>query len=129
MSKTDKDDLFLESFFEAARDDRPEASDALMARVFADAEAELAATRAPKVPARPKPRVWAMLRAAIGGWPAMASMATATVAGVWIGAAAPDQLATVTGGLLGATTAETSYELEDMLSGYAAFAAYEETAP
>lgn len=134
MSKTDKhetglNDIELEQFFAAGRSEQVEPSEALMARVLADAEAETHTRHAAKPRHRATPRagVFASLRAALGGWPVMASMATATAAGIWIGAAAPDRLSTVTGGLIGSATS-AQYELDELLPGYGAMAAYEEVA-
>jgi hypothetical protein len=79
----------LAPWFEAARADGPEPSDALMARVLADAEA-----LQPR-PADP-PRgggAWAEVWRLLGGWPAAAGLAAAGVAGLWIGAAPPEVLA------------------------------------
>jgi hypothetical protein len=79
----------LEAWFEAARGEGPEPSDALMARVLADAEA-----LQPR--SAPPPRsdgAWAEVWRLLGGWPAAAGLAAAGVAGLWIGAAPPEVLA------------------------------------
>lgn len=120
----------LETFFAAARAETAQPSDALMARILADAEAEIGLPRV-GAPAAARPEAaragfWATLGAAIGGWPALAGMATATVAGIWLGVAAPDRLATLSGGLIG--TPSEGYELEDLLSGYTTYASIEEAA-
>lgn len=129
MAKTDRtmlSDAELEAFFAAGRARAPEPGPDLMARIVADAEAEIAA-RAP-APLRSGPRTvrarWAALLSGIGGWPALASMATAAVAGVWLGFASPDRIDTFAGGLLlpAGDTAQTAYELEDLLPGYDGFA-------
>lgn len=132
MAKTDRDmmndagrvDDALESFFAAARDEVPQPSDGLMARIMVDAEMELAAHAAPAAAPRRAPRlgVWAAITAAFGGWPALAGMATATVAGVWLGFASPDDLNTLSGGVLLPASDTATYELEDMLPGYGALA-------
>ncbi|MCB1358498.1 MAG: dihydroorotate dehydrogenase [Maritimibacter sp.] len=133
MSKTDKtmlDDAGLEAFFAAGRTHAPEPGADLMARILADAGAEIDARDATLAAARRRrrPGLWAGLVAAIGGWPALASMATAAVAGVWLGFASPAMLSSVTGGLLpttgtgSETGSETAYELEDLLPGYDGFA-------
>lgn len=126
MSKTEHpmtDDPGLEAFFAAARRERAEPSAALMARILADAETEIAA-RGPAVrqPERTRRRggLIAAVVAAIGGWPAVAGMVTATVAGAWFGFAAPDRINTLAGGLLlteGAAATATSYEIEDIVPG------------
>ena len=81
----------LKSYFDAGKAARPEPGDALMARIMADADrvqAERAAMPAPVRPQRRRGRL-AWLAAALGGWPAMAGLAAATVAGLWIGVSAP----------------------------------------
>lgn len=85
MTMTDDDDT-LEAMFGAAREARPEPSETLVARITADAARERAA-RAPGS-ARHPPKGW---REALGfgGWPAVIGLATAGVAGVWIGVADP----------------------------------------
>lgn len=129
MSKTEQpmiDDAELEAFFVAARDEVPKPSDALMARIMADADGEIA-TRAAAT-ARPvrraRPGLIASVIGALGGWPAVAGMVTATLAGVWFGFAAPEEVNTLAGGLLwtdstGATAA--SYDLEDFVPGGTGF--------
>ena len=131
MAKTEhtplRDDA-LEEMFRAARAEAPEPSDSLMARIMADAEAEIAARAEAAHPVRtPRPGLWAALVAAIGGWPALASMATAAVAGVWLGFGATEGVDALAGGILiGDTgTATVSYEFEDLLPGYEGFAALE----
>lgn len=128
MAKTDHamlSDDELEGLFRASRADAPDPSEAVMARILADAEAELAA-RAPTPAARPRaprPGVWAALIGGIGGWPALAGMVTAAVAGVWLGFASPDQINTLAGGLLlpGTATVETGDVFDDLLPGYSGF--------
>ncbi|MBE0452516.1 MAG: hypothetical protein IBX58_02420 [Roseovarius sp.] len=72
----------LELFFEAARAHPPEPSAALMAAVLRAAETGQPAPRREPLLAR--------LRDAFGGWPALAGLATAAAAGVWIGTALPE---------------------------------------
>ncbi|MEM6589092.1 MAG: dihydroorotate dehydrogenase [Pseudomonadota bacterium] len=77
----------LETDFAALKAQASPPGDDLMARVMADAAAEQAAFMAPPVAARPPARVRFM--ELIGGWPSMAGLATAGIAGVWIGMAQP----------------------------------------
>lgn len=119
MSRTDKtalSDTALEEIFAAGRAATPAPSEALMARILTDAEGEIA-RHAVASDAEPTRRgLFAGVIAALGGWPAVAGMVTATIAGVWIGFASPEQLNTLAGGvLLPAGDAALSYELEDML--------------
>lgn len=103
--KTPLDDDGLERFFDAARRDAPDPSDALMARVLADA----LAAQPPAAPRPlPRPGVWAslraaltQLRAALGGWPALGGLATAGLMGLAIGIAAPASMADLATALLG----------------------------
>ncbi|RYH11631.1 hypothetical protein [Tropicimonas sp. IMCC6043] len=76
----------LDACFEALRAAREEPSPELLARVLADGYAEQDA-RTAVAPAAPAPRRgWLRnLIDMIGGWPALAGLATATLAGVWIG--------------------------------------------
>ena len=83
MTDHDLDDLF-----DAARDAGPVPSDALTARVLADADAVMAARVV--VPVRPaRLGLWATLAGIFGGSGAVAGMLTATIAGFYIGFAQP----------------------------------------
>ena len=105
MTMTERDPL--DDFFEAGRADRAAPDPALMARILADAEAVAAARAAPGP--RREGRLSAVLRG-IGGWPALAGLATATAAGVWIGIAMPDVTSPFVAG--------AGYDLNDLLPGY-----------
>ncbi|MCK0138411.1 hypothetical protein [Aliiroseovarius sp. F47248L] len=135
MAKTDKnmlDDRELEALFDAARFDSASPSDRLMAAILDDAAAEQVgrdgsqhtSTNIPleQIHGRRRARgFWADLRASMGGWPALAGMATATVAGVWIGFSSPTQLEAMSGGLVlsgNYSATEQSYVLEDLTPSY-----------
>lgn len=127
MSKTEHpilDDTALEALFEVARAEAPVPSDALLARIMADAETASPARPTP-APVRRGRGLIASVIGALGGWPALAGMATATVASVWVGFAAPDQLNTLAGGILLSddSTFATSYDLEDIVPGDTGFSA------
>ncbi|HHS94495.1 MAG TPA: dihydroorotate dehydrogenase [Rhodobacterales bacterium] len=126
MSKTDHDQLDggaeLEVFFAAARAEAPAIGPNLAARIMADAQAELAARAAGAQSSlgqgRRRGGFVEALRAAFGGWPALAGMVTATLASVWFGFAAPDQVNTLAGGLLWSDTASSAtsgYTLDDLV--------------
>ena len=83
MKMTDPEDKNLARYFEAARRGSPKPSPALMARIAADAHAVARDLRPPRL------SVAEILRAALGGWPGLAGLATAGLAGLWIGAASP----------------------------------------
>ncbi len=94
MMMTNPPDDMLDDLFAQARQLAPVPGAALTARVLADA--------ARPVPvARPQPSVWAQLGAMLGGWPALGGLATATIAGIWIGIASPSVVADYAAALLG----------------------------
>ena len=95
----------LDAFFAAGRrtSDLPAP---LMQRILADAATEIAGGPAEVVAVRRSS--WRGILAAIGGWPAMAGMATATVAGLWLGFAGPSSLGDV-------LTFGTNYTLSDFM--------------
>ncbi len=127
MSKADNDmlsDAMLDDLFRAARAEAPAPSADLLARIMGDADAELAA-RPTVLPVRAAPGLKTRLRSfldGLGGWPAVAGMVTATVVGVSMGFVSPDQVNTLSGGLLlqSDTSSTSSYDLEDILPGYSA---------
>lgn len=74
----------LEAAFDAARSSQPAPSADLMARVLADAQAVQAEQR--MAPSARAPRgVLQQFLEAMGGWPAVAGLSAAGVAGVWLG--------------------------------------------
>ncbi|MEQ8922893.1 MAG: hypothetical protein RLN94_13605 [Roseovarius sp.] len=81
----------LTAYFDAGKAARPEPGDALMARIMADADrVQAERAKAPAAVSAPERRGWPVrLAQALGGWPAMAGLAAATVAGLWIGVSAP----------------------------------------
>lgn len=93
MTNDKRDDVDLEAYFEAGRQTSVMPSSDLLARVMADAEAQVA--KQSPVPTT-QAGFLSVLWSAIGGWPAAAGMATATLVGVWIGFSQPvglDQIA------------------------------------
>lgn len=89
----------LTVFFDAAKDLPLTPPNALMARVLEDAIAAQPVAVSPR--ARPLlARRWREFTRAVGGWPAMAGLATATVAGVWLGVAPPAVLPDATNAYL-----------------------------
>ncbi|MEQ3626093.1 MAG: hypothetical protein ABNH26_09315 [Celeribacter sp.] len=107
----------LESLFAAARHSRADLEPAtpdLLARILGDAEAEQDSREAERLRAATGASVgktrstgrWSLtaLLRGIGGWPAAASLAAATMAGVWIGVDQPAGLDSVTGAFIGSET-------------------------
>ncbi len=94
MKMTDPKGDMLDDLFAQARRVKPPVSDALMARVLADAALQ-------QRPAAVTPGV--SLLDVIGGWFAVGGLAAATFAGLWIGVAPPVAVEDLTAGLLGDT--------------------------
>ncbi|MFY0679385.1 MAG: hypothetical protein JXR13_02315 [Thalassovita sp.] len=97
MTERMEQDLELEALFDTAAQAKPaEPSADFMQRVLDDALAEQlrqATALAPDpVQTGPSRGIWASLVGAIGGWPAVAGLATAGVAGLWIGVNPPTAL-------------------------------------
>lgn len=90
----DDDDKELDLFFAAAKEDTPLPSAELLKRIEADAEALMVPPAQPvKGGAEGRARPGSVIRdilAALGGWPAAAGLASAALAGVWIGISPPD---------------------------------------
>lgn len=124
MPKTDRnitDDQALDAFFDAMKTHEVAPSDRLVAAILDDAAQhqpqapDLPPARSP-YPAPRRSRLRDVLDA-IGGWPAMAGMTTAAIAGLWLGLAAPTGLETLSGGLIlssDASLSDGSFALEDM---------------
>ncbi|MEO1639584.1 MAG: hypothetical protein AAFU41_10110 [Pseudomonadota bacterium] len=98
MTMNDPHDDMLDDLFATARKGTAQPGHDLIARVLADADA-LQSAPAPQ-PAQ-KPGLWTQLMEAIGGWPAVSGLATATIAGVWIGVAPPAAVEDLTATLIG----------------------------
>lgn len=86
---TERDVDNLDVFFDAARRQAADPSPDLMQRVMDDALAlqQAASVIAPEPAAAPG--LLRQLLTAIGGWPAVAGLATASVTGIWIGVNPP----------------------------------------
>lgn len=106
-----KIDAELDAFFEAAREHADDPSPELLARVLADgyaAQDARAVAPAPlPEPARRRRGRLAGVLDAVGGWPAMAGLVTATAAGVWIGYNPPAAIDTLSQSLVSGSYAQT----------------------
>lgn len=117
---TDKDDGFagLDALFDAARAAPAPLSEDMLNRLTRDA-LEVQAGFAASPAAAPRRGRLAGWLAAIGGWPAMATLATAGVAGLWIGAMPPAFVETLgLGSATASDTAEDDLYLVDPLPGF-----------
>lgn len=81
----DHDKPALDAFFDAARRSPAAPSRDMLARVLADAET----VRTVACASRPRQVRPAPIRDLLGGWPAMAGLAAATLIGLWTGAGLP----------------------------------------
>jgi len=100
MTMTNLNDDMLDDVFAQARSTQPVPDDGLMARVLADA-GQVQAGFTPTETASQPAGLWARILDTLGGWPAVGSLATATVAGVWIGVAPPQSVSDATAAILG----------------------------
>ena len=81
----------LNSLFAAARKAGVKPSDALMARVLADADAVQAGFQTTATPPMRASRMQQLFRV-LGGWPSIGGLVAATVTGIWIGVNPPSGL-------------------------------------
>lgn len=106
MTDMEKHDQKLDAFFDAGRAEAPVPSEALIARILADADAEQTRVR----PSAPRGgSVLSGLWSAIGGWRGAAGMGFAGLVGLWVGYAAPtvfDPASPILGGF--------AYEVADL---------------
>lgn len=109
---TRDNDTQLTSFFEAATEHAPRPSDELMARILADAAHVQGDRFSSQMPAARASRLSGIL-GVLGGWGALAGLATATVAGVWIGFAEPGGLGDYTNLIL----PSSGYGVTDLMPG------------
>lgn len=101
--KTDAEiDDVLEAVFAAGRTAAPEPSAAFLARVLAEAEAVQAGFgaagfgAAERRPAPARQGLWSGVLAALGGWGGAGGLASAAMAGVWLGFAGVQGSGTLT---------------------------------
>ncbi len=107
----------LESLFSDAQKSQPViVSDVFLDRVMVQAQAELAV--APPIVSKSNISWLGLVRDAIGGWPAIGSLATAAVVGVWIGISPPSSLDGVVS-LFGADTESFEFWTEDFADSWA----------
>ncbi|ESW59196.1 MAG: hypothetical protein Q27BPR15_18930 [Rhodobacter sp. CACIA14H1] len=108
----------LDELLAAARDHAPAPSDALMARVLADALAEQPAPR-PAVAVVAQAGVLSRLASVFGGMGALAGMGTAAAAGLLIGYVQPSGLDLLGDAVLGAPveTVELVPDVATLLAG------------
>ncbi len=119
----DRDDL--DDLFAAARASRPVPSEALMARVLADALAEQPRPAVAAAPVVVVPRLvprlglWSRLAAVFGGPGALAGIGSAAAAGLFIGYVQPSGLSVLGDAVLGTPleTVELMPDVDGLLAG------------
>lgn len=114
MAEMDKKtgEFDLDALFAEARGQSADPSPDFMARVLEDA---LAAQPVAAAVSRPRTSRLRQFLNAIGGWPAVAGLATAGVAGLWIGVNPPNAIATTAENFLGT---DSDLYLVDLMPGY-----------
>lgn len=115
MDDKENGEFGLEAYFAAERDAATLPSTDLLARIMADADAQIAQAQSVEVAAVPHRGLFSSLLDAIGGWPSLAGMATATVVGVWVGFSQPAGFDLVAEQLLGVE--DTTY-LVDLVPAF-----------
>lgn len=120
IAMAEMNDTELEHFFHAAQAAAPQPSEALMARILRDAEAQQPKAQ-PAAPHRARGGWLSGVLRGLGGWPALTGLATATVAGVWIGYAAPSAVSTLASDIWPSDT--TGYDVVDLIPSMDTFLA------
>lgn len=95
---TDRASKLVDDILDEAAKVRADVPDRLMAAVLRDADALQPAAASPKAETL---GIWQLVLDAIGGWPTLGGLATAGVAGLWLGVAPPTSLEGVTADLIG----------------------------
>jgi hypothetical protein len=105
-------DTEMDALFAEAAHAAPTPSAELLKRIVADADTVGAARQSSTT--RPRRGLFETLVASLGGWPAVAGLATAAVVGIWIGYVAPDTLNELTG----PSQTTGTYELGDLIPAF-----------
>lgn len=113
MTNDKRDDTGLEAYFAAGRKAGRVPSNDLLGRIMADAEMQMPVSESSVPVSRPSFR--AAFWSAIGGWPAVGGMVTASLVGVWIGFSQPAGLDQIADRYFG--SADDSY-LVDLLPAF-----------
>jgi hypothetical protein len=105
----------LEVLLAEARAEPPEPSDALMARVLADARAEQGAQMlSPRAAEPERTGLWAQVTQVFGGWRSLGGMAVAVCAGFWLGVSTPALMPGVDSVIYGYETESADDSLPDL---------------
>lgn len=107
-------DHALDALFAEAADEVPVASEALMARVLADAEAFQPAAEEPIE--RSSQGRWRAFLEMIGGWQGAGGLVAATLVSVWIGFVGSDSVSLRDGQIL--LAGDTDYYLSDLAGDF-----------
>ena len=100
MTDKNSDHTDLDADLAALRAESPPPPSDLVSRVLADAMTVQSDFPPVRATAEHRPGIWQELLRTLGGWPAMAGLATAAVAGVWLGAFPPGLLPDATNNIL-----------------------------
>ena len=100
MTEKKSDQIDLDAALAALKDEAPLPPSDLVSRVLSDAVAVQAGLAPQHATPERRQGIWQELLRTLGGWPAMAGLATAAVAGVWLGAFPPGMLPEATNSFL-----------------------------
>lgn len=91
MTERKDDAPGLDAFFDAAREEAPQPSADFLSRMTEEAlDAQLAQSAARRgTAARGAAGLWRQFRQVLGGWPGIAGLTAACVAGIWLGVSPP----------------------------------------
>jgi len=120
------DDHELDALFEAAVESRDVPTDALMARIMADAADTVAQTQTSASIITTRPSLFARIAQELGGKRGLAGLAMAAVSGLAFGLGAPDTIGNVTGTYVvtaSETAAATDEGVDALMSSYFSLAA------
>ncbi len=123
------DDAMLAGFFSAGMGHAAPPDAVLLARILDAGLAEQAAIARLREPfarggtSAAAPRSFAGWLAGLGGWGAVTGLATATVAGIWLGFSPPTGLAELADGVLGTSLSGSSgtIDLVDLLPAFESY--------
>lgn len=112
MTKKYDDDFELDSLFEAARNTPQEPSPELLVTIQAQALQVQQSQQQNEPTPRSRHRI-AEIFESLGGWPSLAGVSTAALAGIWIGMAPPETVALTAQTLFDPSATDDLFEFSD----------------
>lgn len=109
MSEHQTNPVDLDALFAAEMGNPIEPSADFLSRIMDDAMTTQAGFNVQESEPVVEQSLWGSIVGIIGGWPTLAGLATATVAGVWIGISPPESLNTLTDSVVGTSFGYSDY--------------------